>query len=687
MRYDQLFTKNLLLCCILILIGVQHSVAASNKKDSLVLDRIYQYHNDHKNDVNGVEDHVYAKFRFNVEKRNVILWLIPSMYTLCKDPREYLRESYNKVTFRNAHDYDITNQLLTGTIRKNRRAMPVLLDYATPNIYDIALYDDHVLSPFNKVNRRYYRFTQIQQADGTTRLDFRPKLYNTQLVNGFAIVDSETGRIIRTMLNGEFDMLSFRTEIIQEEESGQSLMPARISTATAFKFMGNRVSAIFDADYQGQALLPDSLTDISNSQSRELMDSIRPLPLSETDKRIYREYDERNAPDTVAVDTVAQDTIPQKRSFWKDFMWHTVGDNLVTPIAAESRTAEFYLTPIINPLYLRYSHSKGVSYKMRLYTKYVFSPHRYLTFEPTFGYNFKMKLFYFNAPLRMTYNPKRNGYAEIVWENGNPISNSTVEDQIRKEYGDSIDLSNTDMDKFRDYQVRVFNNIMLFDWFDIESGIVFHQRVARDKATMEAWGVPTKYRSFGPMIGLKFSPWLKRGPVISIDWERSFKGVLHSNIEYERWELDASWKYRIPGLRVLNLRAGYGFYSDRHENYFLDYANFRDNNLPEGWDDDWSGDFQLLNSRFYNESDYYIRTNLSYESPMLFGTWVPYLGKYLEKERFYLSTVWVDHTRPYTEVGYGFTNRYISIGLFASFLNANFQKFGISFDFELFKRW
>ena len=72
---------------------------------------------------------------------------------------------------------------------------------------------------------------------------------------------------------------------------------------------------------------------------------------------------------------------------------------------------------------------------------------------------------------------------------------------------------------------------------------------------------------------------------------------------------------------------------------------------------------------------------------MLFATWTPYVGKYIEKERFYLSTVWMDHTRPYTEFGYGFTNRYISVGLFASFLSTSFQKFGINFDFELFKRW
>ena len=271
------------------------------KKDTLILGRIFEYQQAHNADIKGIEDNVYAKFRFNVERRNATLWLIPTMDVLCKDPREYIRESYNKVIFNDPHDFDIRSQVLSGTIRKNRKALPTLIDFATPNIYDIALYEGHMLSPFNKVNRRYYRYTQKQQNDSTTRLDFRPKHYNTQLLNGYAIIETNTGRIIRTLLNGEYDMLSFRTEITQGETGGRSLMPAKCTTAATFRFMGNRISAMFDAAYNCQLQLPDSIERIT---SREKMDSIRPIPLSETDKRIYQEYDDAHKPDSVQqVDT------------------------------------------------------------------------------------------------------------------------------------------------------------------------------------------------------------------------------------------------------------------------------------------------------------------------------------------------------------------------------------------------
>lgn len=655
------------------------TILASNNKDSPpILNLIYEYQKSQSPTIQGVQNNVYTKFRFNVEKRNPTLWLIPTMYVLAKGQREYIRESYNKVTFNHTHDCDISCQLLSGTIRRNRNAMPTLVDFATPKLYQIALYNGYMLSPFNKVNRRLYHFVQKEQADGTTRLDFRPKVYNTQLLNGYAIVDSKTGRIITTLLNGEFDMISFRTEIQQDAESTHTLIPAKCTTAATFRFIGNRITAVFDTHYNCQQSLPDSIQSLS---SREMMDSIRPVPLSETDKQIYQSYDERNQQITAVSDTTRQ-----RRRLLKKIFWDTIGDNLVTPLAAESDHAYLRLSPIINPLYLSYSESHGLRYKMRLRSRYTFSPHRYLTLNPTFGYNFRQRQFYFTAPLRMTYNPKRNGYAEIVYGNGNRISNSTVMDVINHEHQDTINFDDTDMDKFMDYHLSVFNNIMVFDWLDIEGGFIYHLRSAINKGLMRQYGMPTEYRSFAPMIGLKITPW-KEGPLLSIDWERGMKGVNRSNLDYERWEFDASWKYRIPGLRVMNFRAGGGFYTNKEQNFFVDFANFRDKNLPEGWDDDWSGNFQLLRSRVYNESDYYIRGNVSYESPMLLATRVPYLGKYIEKERFYVSSVLLSNSRPYYELGYGFTNRYISVGAFASFRNAHFERAGIEVDFELFRRW
>lgn len=657
------------------------SVVGKEKNDTLILNRIYEYLKANRSEFKPLVDNVYMKFRYNVEKRNFGLWLIPNTYVLAKDPREYIRETYTKATFTDTHHFDVNAEVVTGTMRGDRIGMKTLLDFMTPNIYNMAFYDGHVLSPFNKWNRHYYHFTQIRLMNGATRLDFRPKLYNTQLLNGYAVVETETGRILRTVLNGEFDMITFRTEITQSEDEGRELMPAKCNTAATFRFMGNRVSVLFNAFYNCPTNLSDSINSIS---SREMMDSIRPVPLNRLDKQIYETYDREHA----AADSIAAlDTIPHKTNFWKKIFWDTIGETLVTPIDAEARNASFRIYPIINPLYADYSPTKGFRYKMKLRTTFRFSDHRYLNIEPTIGYNFKQSQLYFNIPIRMVYNPKRNGYAEIIYGNGNRIYNSTVIEEINEAHQDTIDFSNTHMDEFRDNYLRLFNNIMIFDWLDIETGIFVHQRKSVVPEMMRQYGVPEEYRSFAPTIGIKLQPWLNKGPLFSFDWEESIKGVNQSNLEYTRWEFDAQWKYKIPGLRVLNMRLGTGLYTSKSTEYFLDFSNFHDENLPEGWNDDWSGNFQLLGGREYNESKYYIRTNVSYESPLLLATWIPYLGKYIEKERFYISGVLLERSRPYYEIGYGFTNRYISAGAFASFRNTKFEEFGVKFDFELFKRW
>ena len=672
--------KTLIIYIVLgILTSMPSSVFAREIKDSLILSRIYAYGKFHQPYSDTIIDNTYMKLRLNVERRNPILWIIPTTYVLAKDDRQYISEAYNKLVYTNVHKYDVVSQVRAGTIRHNRKTMPTLTELITPKIYDVTLYDGHILSPFHHVNKKYYRYNQeINHRDGTTRIDFKPKLYNTQLLNGYAIIETETGRILKSVFNGEFDMITFRSEVNYSNKGGQFIIPWRSSTAATFNFVGNRISANLTSVHNCKSELPDSIT---WAEGKATMDTLRPIPLTVEEEELY-EKKENYFPEPSS----PEDTVSSKPDLLKKIFWDTIGETLVTPIRAESQQTYFKLSPIIDPLAVRYSDSKGFSYKMKLRFQYTFSPHRYLTFNPYFGYNFKIKQIFFDAPLRMTYNPKRNGYAELTIGNGNRINNSTVEELIKEEYGDTLDFSNMEMNKFNNTYIRAYNHIMLFDWLDIESGIVFHRRSAINKAMMNYYNMPTVYTSFAPMMGIKILPW-EKGPVFTLDWERAIKGIGSSNISYERWEADIQWKKRIPGLRVLNLRAGYGTYSHRAQNYFVDFDNFQDSNLPDGWDDDWSGEFQLLNGSEFNRSNYYIRANASYESPLMFATWIPYVGKFIEKERFYINSVLLERTRPYYELGYGFTNRYISVAAFASFKNGHFERTGFKFDFEIFKRW
>ena len=281
----------------------------------------------------------------------------------------------------------------------------------------------------------------------------------------------------------------------------------------------------------------------------------------------------------------------------------------------------------------------------------------------------------------MTYNPKRNGYAEVTWGNGNRTSHAALYEAYQKVMGDTAV-----MPEFKDEYVQLVNNIMCYDWLELTTGVIYHRRWSVDPEKMDEAGLTSRYNSFAPLISVRLRPW-KKGPTLTANYERSFSNIFHSNLNYERWEFDAAYKHQNKSVRILNLRAGAGFYSHRTTDFFVDYTNFRDNNLATGWEDDWSGQFQLVDSRWYNSSEYYLRGHLSYDSPLLMLSWMPWIGRIVETERIYLSAMSIEHTRPYFEIGYGFKTRYLSTAFFASFLNTQYQKFGCKFTLELFRRW
>ena len=161
-----------------------------------------------------------------------------------------------------------------------------------------------------------------------------------------------------------------------------------------------------------------------------------------------------------------------------------------------------------------------------------------------------------------------------------------------------------------------------------------------------------------------------------------------SNTAYERMEIDGQYNHRLSALSSLQMRAGAGFYTHKGpDSYFLDYTNFRENNVPGGWNDDWACSFELLNSNWYNASEYYVRANIAYESPLMLLSRLPLCGRLIEKERIYFNALAVRNLNPYIEWGYGFRTRAISVGAFVAQHKWDFKEATIRVGIELFRHW
>ena len=682
-------------------------------RDSVLLERIYTFRSKYTHGVKGFATNVYTKHLYQTHRRNVTLWAIPSTYAIAKGERSFVSEQYSRLYFRSVSDFDHRRQVYYTTIPHSSRTLPTLTEFITPNLYEVTMYGDHILSPFCKENRMYYRYWSAYIGHGKMRLYFRPRVVsNTQLVTGKAIVDHATGQIEQLEMEGEFDMIRFRTLTMQGESGSRALLPRLCRTSIEFRFAGNHVTSDFTTLYDCPITLPDTL-DIEGD--RQLIDSIRPVSLSEEEMKVYESFNQREGiTDDAAADSLAADSLvadksyehlmthtldpyteldtitaePERRSRdWVKYIgWDLIGSNVIHGLGKSTKKGYVRLSPILSPQYISYSSSKGVSYKMRLRGEYRFSPSTILSMSPYIGYRWKDHEFYFEVPLWLQYSPKHKASWFFNVSKNNQIGNSVVLDDLVQKTGMPIEeLSDKQWDYFGDNMLHLSHSMYVVPQLSLSVGLTYHIRKAKHAGRLSELGLTNKYLSLAPSVSVGWRPWPK-APLLTVDYERGIKSK-HLNIDYERWEADLSLKHYMSHLQTLNMRIGGGVYTRRTGSYFMDFANFRDNNLPEGWDDDWSGEFQLLDSRLYNESRYYLRGNLSYETPLICGYLMPILGRYVERERFYCNTLNIEHTRLYSEVGYGFTTRFLSIGVFASFRDFKYQEMTTKFTFELFRRW
>lgn len=647
--------------------------ARKHEAVSQLMGRVFRYADCYGDSLRGTTHNIYLRYSYTTRRRNFLLWLVPSLYTIANGSRSNLGETWGQLRFGSDGGHTIEPQVQTGSVEHRKRVMPTMMKYTAPGIYRVAMFDDEILSPFYHSNRYYYRYRETWRTDREAMISFTPRLKNTQLVRGSALIDTATGRVVRVRLVGESDMIAFDTSI-EMGRKGNSLLPKTTATKAKFSFMGNRITSTINSAYAppprdtaGLAALPDTAK----------MARLRPDSLDEFETSIYNMYYERKH---------RADSTSTKSQRMTKAAWDFVGSHMINSTTAKQGNAYVRVSPLFNPLYMSYSQHRGLSYKLRVRGSLRLGPASSLSFNPFMGYNFRIKKLYYTLPLRLNIDESRDRWVEASFRSGNRLYNSSVVDGVKQQYGDKQVFDSLALNEFNDYELQFIAHWRLAKRLWMEAGAVWHNRPARNQRAMQALGRPTVYKSFSPRVQLSAQPW-PAGPVLSSSYERSIAHIMGSNMKYEKYEADMSYKKLLTGKRQYNLRLGWGQFTNSETDYFLDYDNFHENYLPGGWDDDYSGEFQLLPSRWYNQSKYYVRGNLSYESPLLIARWLPLVGRYIESERLYLSAVSLQHTRGYAEYGYGLTTRFISIGLFVATLGGEIERTGVKFTFELFRKW
>lgn len=695
------------------------------KVDQLILKNIFDYSPFYARAVDEYKADLYLKGRVKVHKSNRLIRYIPSMFRLEKGVDDYILESVSEMHYMAPDVYNRKIKALSTTFPRDKGQIVDLTDFLNMNIYSSSIMTDKLLSPLDEKSSRYYHYLldTVAEVRGNQlyKILIVPKFKGTQLVNGYIWMNAMDFTIRETYMEGKFDMNTFKLHSVMGDTGDEFFLPVRLHLNVEFKFMGNHLemdagvwmkyhSVAYNTDGKRRKSTKKHFHDLTEFYQltcdttklitdKELFHDFRPFPLTPEEDSLYHSWaDRRIGREWEKILT------PKKKS--SEF-WGQMGDALIGSYNVNiSGIGSVRCSPLINPVMLSYSHSKGISYKQKFKYNRLFSSGRLLKITPQIGYNFTHKDLYIKGDMSFLYWPEKKGSFDVSAGNGNRIYSSVVLDKLKLHPDKTFDFENMDLDYFKDLYINVFHSIEPVNGLYIKTGVSAHKRslVNRQRKELmeiidkiERMKIRSEYNSFSPRIRIEWTPGMyyymngrrkmnvkSKMPTFVFDYERGLKGVFGSAEGHERWEFDVQQIIKLNQIRSLAYRVGGGMFTRMDNMYFVDFVNFKRSNIPEGWNDEIGGTFQLLDGRWYNSSREYWRGNVTYESPFIFllplNRW---LGM-VQHERLYGGVLFMPHLNPYIELGYGIETHAFDVGMFVSSVNGKYDSFGFKFTFELF---
>ena len=703
--------------------GIARDNAPALPKKPVVADSImeHMFHSAsiYSHEVKGYKGDLYLKGHLKVHKQNRIIKYVPSMFRLEKGINDYFHESISELQYTAPAIYDRKVRAISTTFSSTRGQIFDIMDYMKFNIYAPSLMGNRILSPLNRKAQVHYHYLleRVEHRLGGELYCIRvvPRYRSTQLVEGFLWLSSADWTIRRMNLKGRYDLVRFQLSMQMGEEEDTKYLPVLLNLDLNFKFLKNHLEMKYTGWMKYSSVVYRKLGEewivkktndhnLSNSYilscdtsrlvvERDSFNRIRPIPLSAYEDSLYRSADERRL--KREADTIKAEPTKLKKNM---VFLGQLGDALISSYDIDiSKVGSINCSPIINPLLVSYSHRNGISYRQVFKYNKLFHDGRLLRIVPQIGYNFTKKEFYAKADVEYIYNPRKLGSIEIHGGNGNRIYSSVVLDQLEQIPDSAFTFDGLELDYFKDVYVDVSHNIELCNGLKLGTGLAMHWRYTKSSPEVEA-RVRSNYNSFAPRIHLEWTPgmyYYMNGnrkinvgsffPTFMLDYERGIK-VLKNSGTYERIEGSVEQVIRLKNVRSLAYHVGAGMFTNQSDMYFVDYAHFANLNLPQGWNDDIGGTFQMLDGRWYNASSHYIRGNLTFEAPFILLYPVTRLLSFVQKERIYTGILFMPHLNPYLEFGYGFATHLFDVGVFIGNEKGKFTSVGCKFTFELFNK-
>lgn len=656
--------------------------------------------------ISGKPWHYKARYYYRgmlaLNKKNLSILSAPNRRYYMRGHRELLTEDIGEVEY-SAPDVFARNVRYTyGSELRNRVAHTYIIDFFNIKLYDTYLLGDHILSPLHSGNASRYIYAVDSLSCSKTYVSFRAKRKSMQTVEGHFVYDSLRHIVTEMTFSGEYNFVAFTEHVVMGTEGMSAFWPVKAVLDFKYWYYGNRFagSACYVPEYtlledeydiprhcdmtERYAVMLDSVKAMTDSVR---IASLRPIPLSDDEKRIYHESAIRKEQRK----TSGKEDYDSKTPFWMRQVGY-VGEAFFHShnIVKTENTQLRVMSPNIG-----YTGRNGVTFRQDMEFRQKIGKGRSLSVKPSASYLFGRKELTGRTTTELLLAPRHNGMLRLE---GGIQSIMSDRERLRLPLtvpGDTLGVPNIlefhDLFLYADAMREVANGL------DIAVGLRMHNRIARGFAAenRDALGLKSSYRDVASHITVTFTPrqqyyreryrkvrTTSTWPTFLASFERGIKGLLGSTNKYEKYEAMATQDIRLSPHRRMIWKAGWGMFTSRYENRFVQYEYFNNGISTYNWDDDRSGVFQLLDWRYYNNSNHYLRGHIVLESPTLL------LGKMNTRlvrcERLYVNTLACEHLVPYLEIGYGISNALFDISLFSSYTKKENMQLGVKASLSLF---
>lgn len=705
------------------------SDAPAPKRDSInadsVMARVFTFTRRYGLRAAAFRSEVYVRHTLSTRRRNIFTRYMPDMLRLERGSRSYFGEQLSHYQFRPPAEVYKKDIAAYSTMPYLRQERDEWIGRYSLSIYEPNIFTDRILSPVNRRNRRYYRYRYlsgyIHAGRRIVRLQVRPRISNTQLVKGTISVEEQTGRVVSFSLNFFYGWSRIHVTGEMGREGQSALMPKRILLTSRLRFLGNHIDEAYEAtaSYQMEKNVQEADTGrhrfdltkryqlhtdtTSMRRDKAYFDQHRPFPLQEKQQKIY---DLAARGDSLRSDSLQEDEAGAEalEGSWtfrlSDATESLLFDSHTLSLAPSARLK---LPAILTPSMVQWSRSRGLSLQTRVNFHADFTRLRSLEFSPRVGYNFKDRQVYWRLPLTLNVLPHNDGCFTLEASGGDHIYNARQADEVRRRlHGitnyDSLSkvFDRYDFSYYRDNRLLATFTFSPIVGLRLSMGWRLHRRVLlhwNDVAS--ANGMSRTLTGFAPRLSVCWTPALyyyrnngravplhSKWPTFLLDYERGLS-TFNASTSYERIETDIQYTCPLYALRALYFRGGCGFFTRRGADCFLDYDYFRNNRFGGSWHDELSGQFQLLDSRWYNESRHYVRLSAAYESPMLLFSRLRWLTRVVQKERLYINLLNVGTLGYYSEWGYGLSTPVVDVAGFIAVAGHSQTGVGVKFVLRL----